>query len=56
MGKLDSLSVFLSLVLRHKPEEANITVDEHGWANVDELLKASMGPEEKLTEMCWRRS
>ena len=43
MGKLDSLSVFLSLVLRHKPEEANITVDEHGWANVDELLEGING-------------
>lgn len=32
-------SRFLSLVLRHKPEEAGITLDEHGWANVDELVK-----------------
>ena len=39
MGKLDKLSVFISLVLRHKPEAANITLDEHGWANVEELLK-----------------
>ena len=38
MGKLDKLSKFLSLVLRHKPDEANITLDEHGWANVKELL------------------
>ena len=32
-------SRFLALVLRHKPEEAGITLDEHGWANVDELVK-----------------
>lgn len=38
MGKLDKLSVFISLLLRHKPEAANITLDEHGWANVEELL------------------
>ena len=38
MGKLDKLSVFISLVLRHKPEAAHITLDEHGWANVEELL------------------
>ncbi len=31
-------SRFLSLVLRHKPEAAGISLDEHGWANVDELV------------------
>jgi len=39
MQDLDRLSIFLSMLLRHKPEEANITLDEHGWADVDELLK-----------------
>jgi len=39
MGKLDKLSVFISLVLRHKPDAAGIQLDEHGWANVDELLE-----------------
>lgn len=38
MGKSDKLSVFISLVLRHKPDAAGIRLDEHGWANVDELL------------------
>lgn len=38
MGKIDKLSVFISLVLRHKPEAAGIQLDEHGWANVDELI------------------
>ncbi|MDE5589739.1 MAG: RNA 2'-phosphotransferase [Acetatifactor sp.] len=38
MGSLDKLSVFISLVLRHKPDAAYITLDEHGWANVEELL------------------
>lgn len=32
------VSVFLSLVLRHKPSAADIEVDEHGWARVDELI------------------
>lgn len=31
-------SKFLSLVLRHQPEAANITLDDAGWASVDELL------------------
>lgn len=38
MEKSDKLSVFISLVLRHKPDAAGISLDEHGWANVDELL------------------
>ena len=38
MGKLDKLSIFISLALRHKPEAANITLDAYGWADVDELL------------------
>lgn len=33
-----NLSKFLSLVLRHKPEEIGITLDEQGWVTVDELL------------------
>ena len=31
-------SKFLSLVLRHKPEEIGITLDEHGWAEVRDIL------------------
>lgn len=38
MGKLDKLSVFISLILRHKPETIGIQLDEHGWANIDELI------------------
>lgn len=32
-------SKLISLILRHKPETIGITLDEHGWANVNELLK-----------------
>lgn len=38
MGKFDKLSIFLSLVLRHKPDVAGIFLDEHGWANVEDLI------------------
>lgn len=31
-------SKFISLILRHKPETIGITLDEHGWADVDELI------------------
>lgn len=41
-------SRFLSLVLRHKPEAAGIQLDEHGWANVQDLLKG-MAPRYPLT-------
>ncbi len=29
---------FISLILRHKPETIGISLDEHGWASVDELI------------------
>ena len=32
------VSKFISLVLRHKPEAANLTVDKYGYAQVDELV------------------
>ena len=32
------LSKFLSLILRHKPETIDITLDSHGWADVEELI------------------
>lgn len=36
--KKDKLSIFISLILRHKPETIGITLDKHGWANVKELI------------------
>lgn len=32
-------SRFISLILRHKPETIGIALDEHGWANVEELIE-----------------
>ena len=31
-------SKFISLILRHKPETIGITLDEHGWADVTQLI------------------
>lgn len=40
MAKMDTkLSKFISLVLRHKPEEIGLALDANGWANVAELIK-----------------
>lgn len=35
---LTDTSKFLSLILRHKPQVIGISLDEHGWANVEELI------------------
>ena len=37
-NKKDSMSKFISLVLRHHPEAAYIQLDEHGWADVEQLI------------------
>ncbi len=36
---LQRTSKYISLILRHKPETIGITMDEHGWAKVDELIE-----------------
>lgn len=36
---LTNTSRFISLILRHKPETIGITLDEHGWADVSELIE-----------------
>ena len=32
------ISKYMSMILRHRPEVIGITLDEHGWADVDELI------------------
>ena len=39
MSDLVRLSKFLSLVLRHQPEKANLTLDASGWVEVDTLVR-----------------
>lgn len=36
---ITKVSKYLALILRHKPEAAGISLDEHGWANIKELIK-----------------
>lgn len=36
---LTKTSKYISLILRHKPETIGISLDEHGWANVNDLIK-----------------
>ena len=35
---LTSMGKLIALILRHKPETIGIALDEHGWANVQELI------------------
>ena len=38
MSSLKETSKFISLILRHKPGTIGISLDEHGWADVQELI------------------
>lgn len=40
--QLESTSKFLSLVLRHQPEQIGLTLDGEGWALVDDLVRLSV--------------
>ena len=53
----ENLGKYIALILRHKPESIGITLDEHGWANVKELINGinktqhfTMGMLEKIVE------
>lgn len=35
------ISKFLSLILRHKPEEIGLVLDENGWVNIADLIENS---------------
>ena len=48
---LDKLSRFISLVLRHKPGAAGLDLDEHGWADVEELIDGINKAQEFTKEM-----
>ena len=36
---MKSLSKFLSLILRHKPQLIGLELDEHGWVDVEDLIR-----------------
>jgi putative RNA 2'-phosphotransferase len=40
---LVKISKFLSLVLRHKPASFGLSLDQYGWASVDQLLAETNG-------------
>lgn len=48
-SQLISTSKFLSLVLRHKPEDIGLGLDENGWADLDELIQLANAKGKKLS-------
>lgn len=49
MSDLISMSKFLSLVLRHKPETIGLALDSSGWVLVSDLLDACARHDKPLT-------
>ena len=45
---LKYLGKAMAFILRHHPKDYGITLDEHGWAKVDELI-AAIAKEQKFT-------
>lgn len=42
---------FLALILRHKPEAGNLTLDKEGWADVKDILSALNVSKKELIEI-----
>ena len=40
--KYEKISKFLSLILRHKPEEIGLTLNKNGWADIDKIIELSI--------------
>ncbi|QQE11828.1 RNA 2'-phosphotransferase [Planctomycetota bacterium] len=54
LKSMDNISKFLSFVLRHKPETIGLELDEHGWVDVDELIKKAQSECELTFELLER--
>lgn len=48
---LKHTSKFISLILRHNPGAVGITLDEHGWANVQELIDGINRSDDYILDM-----
>lgn len=38
MARRKNISIYISRLLRHKPEEIGLKMDQYGWVSVDELI------------------
>lgn len=49
MGRLENLSMYLSYLLRHHPEDIGLDMDERGWVLVEQLIeKINSGEKYKI--------
>ncbi len=48
---LNTKSKFLALILRHKPEEIGLTLDQNGWADVNTLVNLSKITKDELDQI-----
>src|ERR1700744_750746 len=46
----DKISKFLSLILRHKPETIDLSLDANGWADITELIEKCSRNGHKFTD------
>lgn len=46
--QIAATSKYLSFILRHKPDDIALNLNEQGWANIDELIEKS-APKRQLT-------
>ncbi len=49
--QLKNTSKFISLILRHQPEAIGIALDEHGWADVQDLIDGIKRSEGHILDM-----
>ena len=38
MAKKKDISIYLSYILRHKPDDIGLSMDKHGWVDVTQLI------------------
>ena len=54
--ELKRMGKYVSMLLRHHPEEAGIVIDEHGWTDVMDLIDKAGGVTEKADTKAYNPS
>jgi putative RNA 2'-phosphotransferase len=49
--QMTKTSKFISMILRHRPEVIGINLDEHGWADVQELIRGVNNTDKHTMDM-----
>ena len=48
MDDIKRMGKYVSMLLRHHPEEAGVILDEHGWTDVEDLIQRLLALKKKL--------